>query len=46
MYVKGTSVYVRKEASTSASIVITLIQNTDVVVTGESGDWYKVKYKL
>lgn len=44
MYVKGTSVYVRNEASTSASIVITLIQNTDVVVTGESGDWYKVKY--
>lgn len=44
MYVKGTSVYVRSSNSTDSNIVTTLIQNTDVTVTGEAGDWYKVKY--
>ena len=34
----------RSEASTSGSIVTTLIKDTDVKVTGESGDWYKVEY--
>ena len=44
-YISASSVYVRKEASTSAEIVTTLIRNTDVTVVGESGDWYKVTYK-
>lgn len=43
-YVNTTSVYVRSSNSTSSDIVATLIQNTDVIVTGEDGDWYKVKY--
>ena len=37
-YINASSVYVRKEASTSAGIVTTLIRNTDVTVVGESGD--------
>lgn len=44
-YINASSVYVRKEPSTSAGIVTTLIRNTDVTVVGESGDWYKVTYK-
>lgn len=44
-YINASSVYVRKEPSTSARIVTTLIRNTDVTVVGESGDWYKVTYK-
>ena len=43
-YINGSSVYTRNEPSTDASIVISLIRNTDVTVTGENGDWYKVKY--
>lgn len=43
-YINGSSVYIRNEPSTDASIVISLIRNTDVTVTGENGDWYKVKY--
>lgn len=44
-YINASSVYVRKEPSTSAGIVTTLIRNTDVTVVGESGEWYKVTYK-
>ena len=44
-YINASSVYVRKEPSTNAGIVTTLIRNTDVTVVGESGDWYKVTYK-
>ncbi len=43
-YINVNSAYVRSEASTSGSIVTTLIKDTDVKVTGESGDWYKVEY--
>ena len=43
-YINGSSVYIRNKPSTDASIVISLIRNTDVTVTGENGDWYKVKY--
>ena len=43
-YINGSSVYIRNEPSTDASIVISLSRNTDVTVTGENGDWYKVKY--
>ena len=43
-YINVNSAYVRSEASTSGSIVTTLIKDTDVKATGESGDWYKVEY--
>lgn len=43
-YIKGSSVYLRAEPSTSSDIVTSLIRNTDVMVIGESGDWYKVKF--
>lgn len=43
-YVNASSIYVRSEPSTDSDIVTTLIRDTDVTVTGESGDWYKVKY--
>ena len=43
-YVNASSIYVRSEPSTSSEIVTTLIKNTDVIVTGENGDWYKVKF--
>lgn len=35
---------VRKEASTSSEIVTTLTRDTDVEITAESGEWYKVIY--
>lgn len=43
-YINGSSVYMRSEPSTSSDVVTILIKNTDVTVTGESGDWYKVKF--
>ncbi|MGN1299745.1 MAG: SH3 domain-containing protein [Clostridia bacterium] len=43
-YVNASSVYLRREPSTDATIVTTLIKNTDVKVTGEVEDWYKVKF--
>lgn len=43
-YVSASSVYMRAKPSTSSDIVTSLIKNTDVTVTGESGDWYKVKF--
>lgn len=43
-YINGSSVYMRSEPSTRSDVVTILIKNTDVTVTGESGDWYKVKF--
>ena len=43
-YVNASSIYIRTEPSTSSDIITSLIRNTDVTVTGESGDWYKVRY--
>ncbi|MGN1327318.1 MAG: SH3 domain-containing protein [Clostridia bacterium] len=43
-YVNASSVYVRSAPSTDANVVTILIRDTDVTVTGENGDWYKVKY--
>ena len=43
-YINASSVYIRSEPSTTSNIVTTLIKNTDVKVTGEVGDWYKVKF--
>lgn len=35
---------VRQEASTSSAIVTTLTRDTDVDITAESGEWYRVRY--
>ena len=35
----------REEASKSGKIITTISDNSNVEVTEESGDWYKVKYK-
>ena len=35
---------VRKEASTSSEIVTTLTEYTEVQITAEAGEWYKIKY--
>ena len=43
-YINASSVYLRSEPSTDSTIVTTLIKNTDVKVTGEVEDWYKVKF--
>lgn len=42
MYVKEEIINIRKEANTSAEIVMVVSQNTELDVIGESGDWYKV----
>lgn len=43
MYVNYSSIYIRKGPGTNYEIVDSLILNNDVIVTAESGDWYKVK---
>ena len=40
----NSSVNVRKDASTSANIIDTLIRNTEVTIIAEKGDFYKIKY--
>ena len=44
MYSTG-SVNVRSGPSTNDSVVTSLIKGTDVIVKGESGDWYKVEVR-
>ena len=44
-YISGSSVYVRTMPTTDSDIVTSLIKNTDITVTGENGDWYKVKHE-
>ena len=43
MYVNTSSIYVRKGPGTENGVVDTLILNSQVIVIGETGDWYKVK---
>lgn len=43
LYVNGTSVNLRKEASTSSEVVKTLTLNTSVDIYAESNGWSKVK---
>ena len=43
MYVNSASVYIRKGPGTNYGIEDSLILNNEVIVTAESGDWYKVK---
>jgi len=42
--VKATSLNIREEPSTDADIVASLNNGTKVEITGESGDWYKIRY--
>lgn len=44
-YINVDSAYVRQEPSKGAKIVTTLILNTGVQITGESGNWYKITYQ-
>lgn len=37
------SLNVRKEASTKSVVLLSIPRNTEVIVLGTSGDWYKVK---
>lgn len=41
---KEETVRIRKEASTSSSIVALMSQNEEVEILKEEGDWYQVKY--
>ena len=43
-YINVSSAYVRNKPSKDGEIVTSLIKNTDVTVTGENGDWYKIKF--
>ena len=44
-YVSSQSgVNLRKDSSTSSSVLDTLLVNTEIKIIGEDGDWYKVKY--
>lgn len=36
---------VRESASTSADVITTLLRNTEVTITGEDGDFYKIQYQ-
>lgn len=45
-FIKGTSLRLRAEASTSAPIVATAYQNECVIVLEKTGQWYKVNYNL
>ncbi len=38
------SANIRKKASTSSDIIDTLLRNTEVTITAEEGDFYKIKY--
>ncbi|MDO5557062.1 MAG: SH3 domain-containing protein [Clostridia bacterium] len=42
-YIKDSVVNVRKEASKTSEKVMTLLQNTEITLVGENGDWYKIK---
>lgn len=41
----NTSANIREEANTSSKIINTLLRNTEVIITAEEGDFYKIKYK-
>lgn len=43
-YIKGTGVRMRAAASTTSSILGVYNTGTEMTITGESGNWYKVSY--
>jgi uncharacterized protein YgiM (DUF1202 family) len=44
-YINSESINLREEPSMSANVLATIVQNTEITVTGEDGDWYKVDYR-
>ncbi len=42
MYINDSYVNIRKEASTSSEVLMTVELNTEITVIGEEGEWYKV----
>lgn len=42
-YVNDTAVNMRKSATTDSDIIKVLALNTEIILIGEEGDWYKVK---
>lgn len=43
-YINSSSVNVRKEPSTDAEVVTTLVLNTGVTITAQTDKWYKITY--
>ena len=41
----STSANIREKASTDSNIINTLLRNTEVIITAEEGDFYKIKYQ-
>lgn len=41
----STAANVREDASTSANVINTLLRNTEVTITAEKGDFYKIEYE-
>ena len=44
-YVDASSVNIREKASTDSAIINTLLRNTEVTITAEEGDFYKIQYQ-
>ena len=44
-YVDASSVNIREKATTDSSVINTLLRNTEVIITAEEGDFYKIKYQ-
>ncbi len=42
MYVKSTSINVREKPDKNSTAIDSAVQNAEITVTGENGDWYKV----
>ncbi len=43
--VKTQATRIREEANTTSAIITVIYENDEVEILGESGDWYKIKYK-
>ena len=41
----STAANIREKASTDSNIINTLLRNTEVIITAEEGDFYKIKYQ-
>lgn len=41
----SSSANIREKASTSSNIITTLLRNTEVTITAEEGDFYKIQYQ-
>ena len=41
----STSANIREKATTDSNVINTLLRNTEVIITAEEGDFYKIKYQ-